>query len=157
MAPGLRSVGILDCQAGAIDGARVHNAEPATPAAASSHQLGATAIDHVVLMTSDLDRTCAAVTNAIGVPLRRVREAGPVRQGFFRLGQVILEVVESAQHQSSAAEWWGLVINVTDLAAACERLGNIVGPARNAVQPGRMIASVRDEAGLGLPLALMSV
>jgi hypothetical protein len=31
-----------------------------------------------------------------------------------------------------------------------------VGPAKDAVQPGRRIATVRREAGLGVPVALMT-
>ena len=51
--------------------------------------------DHVVVMTSSLERTCGAIESATGESLRRIREAGPVRQGFHRLGQLIVEVVET--------------------------------------------------------------
>jgi len=71
--------------------------EPPQPP--GSHPNGAAAIDHVVVITPSLDRTAAALDDA-RVLLRRVREAGspsaPMRQGFFRLGEVILEVVSAA-------------------------------------------------------------
>ena len=39
---------------------------------------------------------------------------------------------------------------------AIEGLGPLVGPPKDAVQPGRRIATVSPEAGLGTALALMS-
>lgn len=158
---GLHTVGLLDVTVDDIDGAPVHASAPPRPAPADSHPLGAVRFDHVVLMTPALERTCAAVEAATGAPLRRVREAGPVRQGFFRLGEVILELVQPPQPvgpgQRDAACWWGVVIVVEDLDAACSRLGpEVIGAPRPAVQSGRAIATVRDEAGLGVPLALMS-
>ena len=55
------------------------------------------------------------------------------------------------------ATFWGLVFVVADLDAAGAVLGDRLGPARDAVQPGRRIATVRREAGLGLPVALITV
>ena len=58
---------------------------------------GVAGLDHVVAITPVLDRTVAAL-EAAGLDLRRVREeptpAGAPRQAFFRLGAVILEVVQ---------------------------------------------------------------
>ena len=55
------------------------------------------------------------------------------------------------------ASFWGLVVNVADIDAACERIGEgRVSPPKDAVQPGRRIATVRGEVGLGLPVALMT-
>jgi hypothetical protein len=45
---------------------------------------------------------------------------------------------------------------VADLDAAAERLGDRLGRARDAVQRGRRIATVRPEAGLGPPVALIT-
>jgi hypothetical protein len=59
------------------------------PAQPGEHALGATQVDHVVLMSPDLARTTAAI-ESIGAEVRRVRDfdiAGtPMRQVFFRLG-----------------------------------------------------------------------
>jgi len=126
---------------------------------AVEHPLGAFALDHVVVLSSCLERTCDAVATATGAPLKRVREAGPMRQGFHRLGPggVILEVVERPELTGDSATFWGFVLNVHDLDAAAERLGPArVGRIKDAVQPGRRIATVRPEVGLGLAVALMS-
>jgi hypothetical protein len=143
-----------------IDGlATTHEAEaPAlTDTAHWQHDLGATSFDHVVVMTSSLERTCAAIESATGEPLKRIREAGPVRQGFHRLSPIIVEVVESSQVTSGTASFWGFVLVVDDLHDAAARLGpDVISLPKPAVQPGRFIASFRNSAGLGLPLALMT-
>jgi catechol 2,3-dioxygenase-like lactoylglutathione lyase family enzyme len=125
-----------------------------------------TAIDHVVAITPDLDRTVAALQSA-GLDLRRVREeptpAGAPRQAFFRLGAVILEVVQEppeAIEQGGGADrpafFWGLALLSEDLDATVEMLGRRVGDIRPAVQPGRRIATLRRSAGLSVPVALMT-
>jgi hypothetical protein len=121
------------------------------------HPLGATAFDHLVVMTSSLDRTCAAIAAATGEPLKRIRELGTIRQGFHRLGPMIIEVVESAQVSAPEASFWGFVLIVDDLEAVVERLGpELISTPKQAVQPGRMIASLRAGADLGMPIALMT-
>lgn len=125
----------------------------------SPDRLGVTDIDHVVVMTGSLDRTCAAITETIGEPLRRIRDAGHgVRQGFHKVGSIVLEVVERPDIDPlSPASLWGLVFTVADLDEAVRWLGpDAVGSVRDAVQPGRRIATIRSDVGLGVPLALMS-
>jgi hypothetical protein len=57
----------------------------------------------------------------------------------------------------SDATYWGLVLIVDDIEAACSHLGpDVIGAPKPAVQPSRLIATVRSGAGLGVPLALMS-
>jgi hypothetical protein len=90
--------------------------------------------------------------------LRRIRHApGGFRQGFRRLGPAILELVETPEAPDGPARFWGLVVNVTDLGALAERLGDRLGPVKPAVQPGRHIATLRESAGLGQAVAFMSV
>jgi hypothetical protein len=73
------------------------------------------------------------------------------------MGGLIVEVVERAGLPEAPAAFWGLVINVEDLDATVTRLGSdVIGAARPAVQPGRSIATVKDSAGLGMAVALMS-
>jgi hypothetical protein len=121
------------------------------------HRLGVIGFDHVVVMTSALERTCSAITAATGEPCKRVREAGAVRQGFHRLREAIVEVVETASHTGEHAALWGIVWTVADIHEACAELGpQIVGLPKPAVQTGRLIASFRDDARLGLPVAMMS-
>ena len=119
----------------------------------------ASRIDHIVVMTPSIERTCGALTEVTGAPLKRIREVGTgVRQGFHRMGEVIVEVVERPDIPAETpARFWGLVFVVDDLKAVCHRLGpEIVTPPKVAVQRGRQIATVQATAGLGLPVALMS-
>lgn len=136
---------------GDLDGLATREAGPAVTGAA--HPNGALAVDHVVARTPDLARTLAALA-AAGLEPRRVREAGDgVRQAFFVLGTALLELVGPAGEEGPAA-FWGLTLVVADLDAAVRRIPS--SPARPAVQPGRRIATVRPEAGLGVPVALMT-
>jgi hypothetical protein len=127
------------------------------PAQAPRHPNGAVRIDHVVVRTPDLERTVGALRGA-GLEVRRIRDAGPsLRQAFLWVGDTILEVVGPAEPEGDApAAFWGLVVVVEDLDAACAALGDLVGEPRAAVQPGRRIATVRRTAGLGTALALMT-
>ena len=124
------------------------------PVDPGQHPNGALGIDHVVATTPDLERTIAAL-EAAGVRLRRVREAGENRQAFFRLGEVILEVVTGPRIEEPP-RFWGMVFTVQDLDACAALLGSSLGDVHDAVQPGRRIASVRREAGVPLPVAFIT-
>jgi hypothetical protein len=149
---------VVPAEADEVDGLPVAPPAEAT-APGGRHPNGVTQLDHLVVFTPDLDRTTAAL-EGIGVERRRVREVetedGPLRQGFFRLGEVILEVVQHARVEPGPARFWGITFAVADLEACAELLGDRLGSIRDAVQPGRRIATVRREAGLGLPVALIS-
>ncbi len=54
------------------------------------------------------------------------------------------------------ARLWGVTAVVEDLDALAARLGDRLGAPGDAVQPGRRIATLRREAGLGVPLAFMT-
>ncbi len=139
-----------------IDGLATHYLDEA-PDGGRDHALDIVGFDHLVVMTSSLERTCGAIEAATGEPLKRIREAGAIRQGFHRLGELIIEVVESPQVTAPLASFWGFVWNLVDLHETCDRLGpEVISLPKAAVQPGRFIASVRASVGLGLPLALMT-
>lgn len=116
-------------------------------------------IDHVVLVTGSLDRTCGAIEAATGAPLKRVRETDEMRQGFHRLGPagVIVEVVERAEYGDGPATLWGVAFTAPDLEAMHLALGEeLLGKPKDAVQSGRQVATVRSGAGLSVPVAFMS-
>lgn len=154
---GLRSWVLRDVPPGDIDGlaTTVATAGVADPA---EHVNGASRIDHVVVTTPDLRRTCGALERA-GLELRRVREhSDTLHQGFFRLGEVILEVAGPPHPgDEEAARFWGLVAVVPDVDGLAQRLEpGILGAPRAAVQQGRRIVTVRAEAGLSVALAFIT-
>ena len=141
-----------------IDGLATEVVAPATPVYAD-HPLGASGLDHVVVSTADLERTSGAIAAATGCELKRIREVGTMRQGFHRIGRggLIVELVERPDLPAGPATFWGLVLIVADLDAAFELLGaDRISAPKDAVQPGRRIATIRGEVGLGLPVALMT-
>src|SRR5262245_43662484 len=105
-----------------VDGITVE-VRPTAPPLFAAHPLGAQSIDHLVVVTDSLARTSGAIAEATGAEVRRIREAGEVRQGFHRLGGLIVEVVEHAGLPPGPASVWGLTLVVDDLDGACSRLG----------------------------------
>lgn len=148
-----------------LDGLPTESSDRPPPEERPVHPNGIAEIDHVVAISSDLDRTVAALA-AAGLDLRRVREeptpAGAPRQAFFRLGATILEVVQAPPEAiertggDRPAFFWGLAFVAADLDATVAALGDRVGEIRPAVQPGRRIATLRRSAGLSVPVALMT-
>lgn len=124
------------------------------------HPNGVVAIDHVVVMTPDSDRTTEVFEKA-GLEARRVRKielsTGDRRQTFFWMGDVICEVVGPDQADGEGpARWWGMALTVRDLDATVELLGDLATPIKDAVQPGRRVSTLRRDAGLGVPLLFIS-
>jgi hypothetical protein len=139
-----------------IDGLVTEVVAPMTPAYAE-HPMRAVGLDHVVVSTADLERTSEAIAAATGCELKRIREVGAMRQGFHRIGRggLIVELVERPDVPPGPATFWGLVLIVDDLDAAFDLIGpDRMSPPKDAVQPGRRIATIR--ADVGLPVALMS-
>ena len=148
-----------------LDGLATSRSDSGPPGEAPAHPNGVTALDHVVAISSDLDRTVGSLT-AAGLDLRRIREeptpAGAPRQAFFRLGATILEVVQEPPEATARAGgdrpafFWGLAFVAPDLEQTAAFLGDRVSDIRAAVQPGRRIATLRRSAGLSVPVALIS-
>jgi catechol 2,3-dioxygenase-like lactoylglutathione lyase family enzyme len=134
---------------------------PDGPADRVSHALGVTSIDHVVVATPDLPRTVAAIERSLGLALKRTRDGEaygkPMRQAFFRMGEVVLEVVGPPEPEGSGgpARFFGIAFNLSSLDGATALGTDIVGPAKPAVQAGRSIATVRSAARVAVPVALM--
>ncbi len=141
-----------------IDGLVTEVVAPMAPTYAQ-HALRASGLDHVVVSTADLERTSEAIALATNCELKRIREVGTMRQGFHRIGRggLIVELVERPDLPAGPASFWGLVLIVDDIDAAYELIGSErISPPKDAVQPGRRIATIRADVGLGLPVALMT-
>jgi hypothetical protein len=135
------------------------------PAAGGPHPNGTLSIDHLVVLSPDLDRTAGALRE-VGFDFRRLREGdtpgGSRRQAFFRMGEVLLEVVEAppgtkvAADPSGPAQLWGISFLVDELETPAAALGDALGEPRDAVPPGRRKATVATAAGLGPAVAFMT-
>jgi hypothetical protein len=126
------------------------------------HANGVTEIDHIVLLSPDLSRTVEALA-AIGVQPRRERDAElggrPIRQIFFRLGEVILEVIGSPRTaEQTPSTLWGITYVVADIDATASFFGDRSTPVKDAVQPGRRITTLRHEdLGMSVRTAMISM
>ncbi len=130
----------------------------------AEHPSSAVAVDHIVLLSDHLERTVEAAA-AVGLAPRRWRDhvlpdGTEARQAFFRVGQVVLEIVSPRTPPAQprpGVRAYGLAVTALDIEKARAVLGDDLSPTRRAVQPGRFIATVRRGAhGLATPLALMS-
>ena len=146
---------------GEVDGLPTTASDAQQPTAPAEHPIGAEIVDHVVLMSPDLARTTAAL-EALGLDVRRVRDfdlgGSPMRQVFFRLGEVILELVGSPTATGEGpATFWGITFTVSDIDASAALLGERTGRVKDAVQKGRRITTLRHrDLDLSVATALMS-
>ena len=135
--------------------------EPVEPSAPREHRLEYPSVDHVVIATPDPRRTFSCFESA-GLTLRRERAAGteqrPLLQGFFRHGEATVEVVGPREPSGDGpATFWGLTLVAAELDRAVAELGDErCSEPREAVQPGRRIATLRRGANLSTRVALLS-
>lgn len=147
-----------------LDGLPTTVTDPPGGAEVTAHPNGTVGLDHVVVATPDLARTLDALA-AAGLDLRRVRDTtsygAPMRQAFFRLGPVVLEVVSGdtgagVPAADAPASWFGLAVDVDDLDATARLLGPGLGSVKPAVQAGRRIATFRHrDLGMSVAVAAM--
>jgi hypothetical protein len=144
-----------------IDGLPTEPPSGAPPAQPADHPNGVALIDHLVVATPDLERTIG-VLESRGVELRRTRDTGtygaPMRQAFFRLGEVILEVIGPGEPAGDGeARFYGFAFTVDDIDATHASLGEHMGRIKDAVQPGRRIATLHHkELDISTAIAFMS-
>lgn len=164
LAPDEAEKGVVSWALAELDGAPVDVDGLATKAGeladgpAPEHRNGARLIDHIVVLTPDLPRTIASL-ETLGLSLRATRDSDtygrPMRQAFFRLGEVILEVVggQEVDPRGGPARFYGLALTLDSLDEAKALLGDRMGTPKPAVQPGRSITTIK---GLRAPIAVMS-
>lgn len=118
-------------------------------------------IDHLVVTTSDCDRTTKAFEEA-GIGVRRVRNfslgATGMRQTFFWLGDVILELVgPEVKSDDELTKIWGLALISEEIEKTAGFLGDFATPLKPAVQPGRLITTIKTKNfGIDDALAVMT-
>lgn len=127
---------------------------------AGAHPNGIYEIDHVVLTSPDHQRTIDALEN-LGINMRRQRETGtygaPMLQTFFKLGEPILELIGPKEPMGdTAARFFGLAFTSEDLELTAKTMGDALHPSKDAVQPGRRIATLDKAAGSTIGIAIMS-
>jgi hypothetical protein len=143
-----------------LDGVPTARSE-ADIAVPATHANGVTAIDHVVLLSPDLNRTVESLA-ALGVAPRRERDGElggrPIRQIFFRFGEVIIEAVGSPGAASEdPSTLWGMTYVVADIDATASFFGDRTAPVKEAVQPGRRITTLRHhDLGMSVRSAMIS-
>lgn len=145
-----------------IDGLPTITSDDAMPAPVT-HANGAELIDHIVIMSPDVDRTIAAL-NDVGLATLRTRHVDreqygfEARQTFFRLGEVVLELIGPNEPQGDGpAAFFGLAYTVHDIDALPALYGEHLGKVKDAVQPGRRITTLRHkDFGMSVATAFMS-
>jgi len=135
--------------------------EPRHGLDASPHPNGVVEIDHLVMMSPDGPRTISAL-EAVGFEVRRTREfkrgGTEMRQTFFWMGDTILEMAwEAGVADPGPATLWGLAFTVEDLDETVAYLGERCSQPRDAVQPGRRVATLRTrDLGISVPTLFIS-
>ncbi|HVX16417.1 MAG TPA: hypothetical protein VHA73_00150 [Acidimicrobiales bacterium] len=143
-----------------LDGIRTTTSKRLPPEPAQ-HPNGSQRLDHLVITSAD-GATTAAAFEAGGWPLRRVRDADnfsiPMQQRFFRAGEVILELVApTTPTHDRPTRLYGLAMVVADLEATARALGGLCNPIKDAVQPGRQLATLRTrDLDLSVPIIFMT-
>jgi len=120
------------------------------------------AIDHVVVRTNNFDRTVPAFVE-LGMDERKTQtfnvDGVERRQSFFWAGRVIVELVGPAiaEDGPAAASFWGLALVSANLEIANNELGEALSEPKDAVQPGRKIATLKTkDLDISVPIAFMS-
>tara|TARA_R110000868_G_scaffold91679_13_gene254107 strand:+ start:4236 stop:5135 length:900 start_codon:yes stop_codon:yes gene_type:complete len=121
-----------------------------------------TAMDHVVVMTTDAEACKTLFGDKFGIRLAldHTKPEWGVRQLFFRLGGVTIEVVESLDKTKApkADFLWGTAWKCADINAVRARMvaeGADVSEVRKGRKKGTEIATVRPPTG-GVPTLLIA-
>lgn len=134
-------------------------ADSGSPVAA--HPNGITGIDHLVVATPHLPRSIAAFEDA-GLEARRTRTFriadSERQQTFFWAGSTIIEMVGIVGEEGDGpASFWGLALVSDDLDATAAWLTGRISAPKDAIQPGRRIATLDTEAlNISAPVAVMT-
>ncbi len=119
------------------------------------------ALDHVVVMTADAEAMKTLLGDRFGIRLAldHSKPEWGVRQLFFRLGGVTIEVVEPLDKAKAPAgdHFWGLAWKAASIGAVRERLlreGADVSEVRAGRKKGSEVATIREPT-MGVPTLLI--
>jgi len=120
------------------------------------------AVDHVVVMSADLDASRALYGDGLGLRLALDRsfEARGTRILFFRVGGVTVEVagtIGGGPDPAAPDRLWGIAYRVADVAAARRRIADLgfdPSEVRPGHKPGTHVCTLRDGTA-GVPTLLI--
>jgi catechol 2,3-dioxygenase-like lactoylglutathione lyase family enzyme len=148
---------------GSIDGLTILVEPPPGEPPPVASEAPVTAIDHVVVRSSNPDRAVALWRDRLGLRLAldRVFADRGLRLLFFRSGGITLEYAtpHPAAESDDPDRLWGVSYRVRDLASHRERLlasGVDVSEIRVGMRPGTSVASVRSGTA-GVPTLLLQI
>jgi predicted enzyme related to lactoylglutathione lyase len=110
-------------------------------------------LEHIVVRTPVMEDAIAA-NEAMGVPCKRIRDAGHgAHQAFFKLEQTVIEVVAPAHHDYGC---WGLALMCSDIQRAVDhaRASGLEATEPKAAIQGGMIARIVNPLD-GVAIAFM--
>ena len=120
------------------------------------------AIDHIVINTAEPDAAIAFFRDEMGLRLAldQTIEKWDVRQLFFRVGNLTLEIVTPQKKKRRAHEddfFWGYALLCPDIQAYNDRFiadGGTVSDIRTGRKPGTLVATVKSGT-LNIPTLLI--
>lgn len=120
-----------------------------------------TNIDHVVISSGDSATVAEHFRDQLDIEIKRkmTRPGTGAHLEFAKLHDVILEFAGPGEPRPGPvqARYWGMVFCVKDIAAAVARTreaGIRCDDPKNAIQPGAVIAGVKESTG-GVPFAFI--
>ncbi len=139
-------------------------AEALPPAAKASDDTTVQRLDHVVVLSPDMEASRRLWGDTLGVRLAldRTFPERNTRILFFRLADITIEISGGAQQTEEGMHkpdrFWGIAWGVGDLAATVERLradGVEVSDARQGVKPGTLVATAKGQRTHGVATLLI--
>ncbi len=134
------------------------------PAPDTAPGAGVRRLDHIVVLSADMEVSRALWGDALGtrLALDRTFPERNARILFFRLDDITVEISGGAQQTREGVgkpdRLWGAAWGVDDLAATCDRLraaGIETSGPRPGIKPGTLVATVKGEAPHGVATLLI--
>ncbi len=137
---------------------------PLAPAASSEPAAAVRRLDHLVVLSADMEAARQLWEDVLDVrrALDRTFPERGTRILFFRLEDITIEISGGAQQTKEGIgkpdRLWGAAFGVGDLAAACARLqaaGVDVSGPRTGIKPGTLVATVKEPHAHGVAMLLI--